>query len=159
MIKFKLFFLRNKEKLFRFLTVFMSCIVFSFSVFPFTSFANSPSRVYYTSFAHPHVTSNSGYIELITSNGWALTLSFVASNFFDNNSISPNFQARVVNDWLLVYCVKPYEQSNIIVNGCYLDIIWNTYGGLEIYEDINLQDGLIVHFWIGNAGSITGAHG
>ena len=159
MNKFKLFFLRNKEKLFRFLTVFMSCIVLSFSAFPFTSFANPPARVYYTSFAQPQVTSNSGYIEFITSNNWAITLTFVASNFFDNNSISPKFNARIIDGWLLVYCVKPYEQSNIIVNGCYLDINFNTYGALESYEEINMQDGLIVHYWLGNAGSITGAHG
>lgn len=158
MNKFKLFFLRNKEKLFRFLTVFMSCIVLSFSVLPFNSLANPSSRVYSTPYSQPQVTSNSGYIEFTTSNGWALTISFVASNFLDTNSIAPTFKARVVNGWLLIHIVQPYDSANTVLTGCYIDVIWNTYGGLEAYEDV-FQDGLMLHYWLGNAGSITAAHG
>lgn len=136
----------------------MSCIVLSFSVFPINSLANPSSRVYSTPYSQPQVTSNSGYIEFTTSNGWALTISFVASNFLDTNSIAPTFKARVVNGWLLIHIVQPYDSANTVLTGCYIDVIWNTYGGLEAYEDV-FQDGLMLHYWLGNAGSITAAHG
>lgn len=65
MKKIKLFFLRNKERFFRFLTVFMSCFVLSFSCFCVTSSADT---VYNMSFSQPQLDEYSGYLEIYTSN-------------------------------------------------------------------------------------------
>ena len=64
MKKIKLFFLRNKERLFRFLMVFMSCIVLSFSCFCVTS---SAATVYNMTFSQPQLDEYSGYLEIDTS--------------------------------------------------------------------------------------------
>lgn len=158
MKKIKLFFLRNKDKLFRFLTVFMSCFILLSS--SFTVFGATSSNLYETPFSQPAVNANSGYIEITTTNNWVLVLGFTATNMLDDNPIMPQFQARVENDFLIIRCVKPYDDTNpIVLSGYLIDVVYNTYYPLESYEDPSLQNGLILHRWLGNSGSITRAHG
>ena len=166
MKKIKLFFLRNKDRFFRFLTLFMSCFVLSFSVFSFNSYANPSNYVYYTSFAQPQVTANSCYLEVITSNGWKFFIQCVAYGLLDSQSVSPRFKATVMNNQICIsvtssqFHIDPSSNVAVGVYGAYTDVVHNSTGPLGTLSDSSVQPyGFFATYSLSNSGSVSKIHG
>lgn len=167
MKKFKLFFLRNKEKFFRFLAVFMSCIVLSFSVFSFNSFATGSSNVYYSSIAQPQISSNTCYLEVITSNGGQWVLQCVAFGRTRGSSVSVRFKATISSGGSIYISVLPdlmdLEGSDltypICVSGVFTDIRDNTTRVLGTITDTSVQNGYFAGLYFGSGVTISKIHG
>lgn len=148
MKKFKLFFLRNKEKLFRFLTVFMSCFVLSFSIFSFSASADS---IYNFTMQQPQIDEYSGYIEAVFSN-WGPCVVYFRAFDVNGNTFSPvEFNALVSNNTLHISIMWPEVSSSLLVCG------W-------VYSAAGWGNGLAIGQYsstlsLGNAGSILNAKG
>ena len=168
MKKLKLFFLRNKDRLFRFLMVFMSCFVLSFSAFSLSAFAVPSNEVYYLPCSQPQVSSNSCYLEVVCENERLLIYCF-AFGLTRADSVSPVFKASVKDGNLIIY-VQPslmsLEDPNLTYPVCvtgfvsYIDYQEIPQNRLGTYTDSSVQSngyyaGCTLHY----SGNVSKVHG
>lgn len=147
MTKFKLFFLRNKERLFRFLMVFMSCIVLSFSCFCVTS---SAATVYNMTFSQPQLDEYSGYLEIDTSSWGPCVVWFRSYDSTNSDYSSVSFSANLVNNQLRISVYLP-ASSSIRVTG----FLVNSSG----YTATLYWDSSYAYVSTTNMGNITNVNG
>lgn len=155
MKKIKFFFIRHYQRIIRFLISFsaIGCILAA-------SFSASATAVYSVPYSRPQISSNSGYLEIVTPN-WGLIVIYVSGYISGNTPAEPidwTFKASISGDNLVIRNVggNVYTSSNgqkYTLNLCGV-YITQTSGMANLVS----SDGFL-SLYIGNMGVPIGSHG
>lgn len=148
MKKIKLFFIRNYQRIIRFLISFSVIVCLLVAVFSVSAGSVVDHRFYCSK---PDITDNSCFIELVRSDGKAFCI-YVCAYKNDGSTIGDiSFYASVVDGQLQI---RP--SSALLDSISAYGVYWDNYGKMDTCTNVSIKGASL---WLGGSSVVTGIHG